>query len=725
MKHFMKPLESYRRDYDLIGTYIQDTATYLARRTGQPMERCVEFVKESIHPNTGRRPLHIPDALLLQRNKYGDRERTAMPFTTFLRDIQEKGEILSPSLASYVHPSKKRSLLAQYIEGNLKKRSTAKKEMFTAEMKGDMVLRAIKNATQTTMKIKNNSLSGAQCSPFTVLWNKSAHSTLTSTCRTATSYGNANNEKFLVGNRHYWSPDIVKSNIISIINHSDYPAIEAAMRNHNLACPSVEQTMACINRSTEPYWRSERHTAEIRLLVESLSDIERAAFVFTSDLYHLAQVNPMFVRRFFAEMSIKPNECLSMEDAKHWTSQMDDNLRAFISMLCAKELAGQTLRDAESRPDDYGVVGAATRQVIKTLDRYQDLIKAFWVTDNLPASIYYLPSIMRRTAITSDTDSTIFTVQYWTEWYCGQLDFSETSLAVANTAVYLTGQLIRHILARFSANMGVSPDQITRLSMKNEFYFPVFGLTPRAKHYFANVSAQEGNVFDQMKMEIKGVALRNSNVPPALTDASHALMRYMMDSIMAGRKISLMQVLRYVALKEKAIHDSVFAGEFEYLKSMQIKSKDSYKDTAKSSNYDHYTLWQEVFAAKYGTAEEPPYRAIKIPLDTNSPTKMREWLASIEDRAIADKLEAWLNRSGRKAMTQLLLPESMVGVHGIPAEIVPVVDIRGTITQVMEGFYILLECLGYFMRNDHNTRLVSDDAWLLAEDWPHGELELS
>lgn len=806
MKHFIKPLDHYKRDYDLVGTYVHGMATYLSTVRGRPLQECIDYVRASIAPG-GRRELRIPLARVLVRNKFGDRERRSIPFDKLLEDVRDKREILSPSLTAYVHPDVKMSILAEYIQGNLKKRKDAKHAKFVAEMKGEKVLAAIYEAAQTTLKIKNNSLSGAQCSPYTVLWNKSAHSTLTSTCRTATSYGNANNEKFLMGNRHYWSPEIVKANIISIITHSDYAAIESVMNRHGLRAPTVEETMACIRRSTEFYWRSEKAMAAIEDLVSKLNDLQRSAFVFTSDLYHLAQVNPEFVRAFFTRMSIRSTDNLTLPEADRYVRMQDDNLRAFVSMLCARQLRGGNMQEAlvrgliytfpvptapvgdqlddlyasqvlpqltflidsleKRKPDDvvklhkecrelwnilywerhglethqvekyrsnfavtdmteandYAIIGAMTKQVIQALDGYEDLIQAFWVTSNLPASVYYMPSIIRRTAITSDTDSTIFTVQYWTEWYVGKLDFSDTSIAVANTAVYLAGQLIRHILSTFSANMGVAQKDLTRLSMKNEYYFPVFSLTSRAKHYFAYISAQEGNVFKKMKMEIKGVGLRNSNVPPAITKAAHKLMRHLMDSVMREEAISIKQVLRYVAKKEREISDSVYAGRFDYLKTVNIKTRESYKETAKSTNYDHFVLWEEVFGPKYGSAGAPPYRAIKVPMETDTAAKMKAWIDKMEDRDVARRMEEALKRAGkRNGMKQFMVPEGVVSKTGLPKEMLTAVNIRGTITQVMESFYIILECLGYYMTNDHNTRLVSDDEWLLEEDWPLPEL---
>src|SRR5690606_6403502 len=116
------------------------------------------------------------------------------------------------------------------------------------KMAGDKVAEKIGNSKQTTFKIKNNSLSGAHSSPYTILWNKSSHSTLTSTCRVATSYGNTNNEKFLYGNRHYWCPDIARNNIISIINNSDLEKMGQVMQKFNLRAPTVDELQALLIR---------------------------------------------------------------------------------------------------------------------------------------------------------------------------------------------------------------------------------------------------------------------------------------------------------------------------------------------------------------------------------------------------------------------------------------------------------------------------------------------
>lgn len=735
MDHFVNKPETYVRSVDIRRTYVEDIACYLALMTKQPYDYCKQYVASMVGPG-GPMEMKDPEVLVLRRGANGDREKVLTTFGGFLQSVYSENQMLSPSMTAYVHPDKQKSILALYIDGNLQLRKEAKHEMFLAQMAGDDIKRKIQNSKQTTFKIKNNSLSGAHSSPYTILWNKSSHSTLTSTCRVAVSYGNTNNEKFLYGNRHYWCPDVARNNIVSIVNHTDLGKVKAAMDKYGLQAPSVELVMGILERSTENYWRSPDEMQRLQRLVEALDDTQRAAFAYVSDLYHLSLGNAEFVREFFKRLSNHNLEPITdLEEADKWTGKkvMDDNLLAFVGMLCSEELGGGTLTNVHGdntnlklrdvRPKDYGVFAATVRNIIQSLDYYEDFIRAFWVTPNLPASVFQAPSIIRRGAIASDTDSTIFTVQHWTIWYRGQLDFTKESEDIASTAVYLAGQLIRHVLATTSGAMGVAKQFVNKLSMKNEFYFKVFFLTSRAKHYYAYQAAQEGNVFKKLKKEIKGVALRNSNIPPSITKKSNALLTYVMDSVLRQELMDPRSLLRYVGKVEDSIRKEVYRGSYDLLATVGIKAPDAYKKGEDTPAYQHYLMWEEVFATTYGHAPPPPYGAVKVPVKLEKKIEMKEWLDNMEDQVIADKLRAW-NATTKGTMAVMYLPEQVLGTTGIPKEIINAVDIRPLIAQMMEAFYLILESVGLFMKNQDNTRLVSDEAWLLREDWPLPELDI-
>ncbi len=716
---FVKPASYYKRDYDLNETYLHDASTYLSIMEGIDYGTARKFTEEVTSPN-GRHPIVAPMARFLHRNSVGDRERKQLPLDKFWGMIREKNQIFSPSQTAYLHPDVEKSILAIYIEGNLAKRTHAKEAQFAAERAGDEEREKIFNSAQTSFKYKNNSLSGAHSSEFTILWNKSSHSTLTSGCRVATSYGNANNEKFLYGNRHYWSPAITKNNIISIVTHSDYHLIESAMRQFNLRAPTVAEVMSMIHRSTNYYWRDESLMQKIHQLVSNLTDLQRAAVMFTGDLYHLSLVNPEFVKTFIWKLATRTEEPASPEDVATYAKSFDEDTITYVSMLCPDILYDKSAQKYKTYkevadPVAKGILVANGLRVRNVLNEYKDVINAFWTTDNLPSSINYLPNIVRRGVITSDTDSTIFSVARWPIWMTGSDKITTESMAVSSTMIFLTSKVIIHILARFSGNCGVAEQDIFRLAMKNEFFMPVFMLTTRAKHYCALVTMQEGNMKLSPGFDVKGVALRSSNVPPEITDAAHRLMKKLLNAAWNGETVSLRSVLKRVAMIEDEIKRSVLGGSFKYLKSMEIKRREAYT-SENGGNYIHYEFWQEVFAPKYGEAPEPPYRSVRFSLDLKNKTQTNAWIDSIEDKAVAQNIRNYLASKGKVVVTTLLLPEANLQTTGIPVELMPIINLRNLIAQTMESFYLVLESLGYFYRDKNNSRLLSDHQYLLDEN---------
>src|SRR5690606_6303861 len=146
----------------------------------------------------------------------------------------------------------------------VEKRNINKRMMFEARGRGDEALAIAKNGEQTGNKLSNNALSGAHVSASTPLFNKTGHNTLTSTCRVTSGSGNANNEKLLAGNRHYWNYQIALNNIASITTNTDYPLLEAVMQKYQLHYPSVEDTFNVIAYSAKQYMRGEKSFGPIR-----------------------------------------------------------------------------------------------------------------------------------------------------------------------------------------------------------------------------------------------------------------------------------------------------------------------------------------------------------------------------------------------------------------------------------------------------------------------------
>ena len=696
----------YQRDFNNLPHYINNTALYLSIVYGDDFEDCKAWVEEVTAPE-GRFARVVPRVMVLTRPDEGERIVETITPDEFFDDIVKNRRIVSPSLTVYHNPNFKRSILALFIAKNVKLRSKAKKEMFLAEQQGNTTLKKIKNDEQSTRKISNNSLSGAHNSLFTILWLRSAHSSLTSTCRTATAYANANNEKFLSGNRHYYSPEVTMEALVSTLALANLEAIEAVVAKYNLYLPTAEDVLQTIRYSADYYWphATDEH-ARFLEFARRLTPVQRAAIVYCQDAWHLKHYNEDVMRGLIGRL-IQYATVPHPDPSSVW-KVMTDDMKAFVFSLHGPELMGKVIKDlATTDPDLYGLVAATADNSWRVLAEYSDLIETFWATPILPASVANFTSSTRRASLLSDTDSTIFTVQDWCSWYSGIEAITRETSAVRNTMVFFAGQMVYHILAIVSANMGVDPSQLHQLAMKNEFSFPVLSLTTRAKHYYASINEQEGTVFKKRKIEQKGVEMKNSKTSPELRKGAEEMIEWILDTVAQGEKIEIMPRLKEIGDMEREIIESVNTGKIKYLTTAQLKNVEAYS-AGEASPYRHHLRWEEVFGPKYGAAPSLPYDCVKVSTELDSPSKIRNWLEGIEDPGMKSRFAAYIEKNRINNLSTFILPREICLQNGVPQEVVRAIDVRKLVYTAMSTFYLELETLGFFMVNDGLTRLVSD-----------------
>lgn len=704
---FVLEKSEYKRQIDPINQYISQATDYLQIMTGKSKQDCLQFVKKSLRDKQANPNIRDPEVNYLERQDNGDRVSKQTTLVEYLTSSLNNKELIAATLTTYVSSEVKESLLVNYVDDNIAGRGKAKKEAFAAKAAKQVDLAAIKDTEQTNKKLSNNALSGAHVSASTPMFNRTAHSTLTSTCRTTSGYGNANNEKFLSGNRHYWSSDIVVNNIVSIITNTDYDHLSKVIDKYQLKEISVEECLDCIFFSSDLYWSSSKGKQIIYNVVVKLTPIQRQAFVYTGDMYHLMMYNPGLIRNFITSLTQKVTG--TFDNAIEEVHKSREDIVNLAHQICSEEMMGKG-KDYKSLvgTGKLDTLVLTIKNIENTLSQYGDLIKSLWVTNNLPASVAYFPESVRRSALTSDTDSTIFTVQDWVLWYCGDIGFKHQHMAVAATMIFLASQTITHLLAMMSANFGISEKRLYSIAMKNEYKFDVFVPTQVAKHYYATMSCQEGNVFDKLKNEIKGVHLKSSNAPAKITKQATQMMESIIATVMSGNKIKLLDILKEVGDLERNIVQYIKEGKLEYFRLAQIKSAESYKSSSGSSPYRHHVFWNDIFASKYGNVPEPPYTCIKISTILENATATQNWLDTMGDRDIARKAEAWLKRSNKTELPTILLSADVISGRGIPQELLSIIDTRTMVSDLSRIFYIILETLGFFIANDKKTKLIMD-----------------
>lgn len=712
--HFIQPRDKYTREVTMHSYYVDDAVKYLTTMTGASAQEAKTWVHAQLNKG-GQFEFKSPVVDYLERGDNGDRIAKRSTLFNYVNSSLKEGEIIAPTFTTYVNPDVQRSFLSEYVEENIKRRGVAKKAMFAAESAKDHLTQAIKEIEQKGKKLANNAISGAHVSASTPLYNKTAHSTLTSTCRITAAYGNANNEKFLSGNRHYHNYHIVLNNIVATVNNFDHVLMQAVIDKYAIHLPTVEEASQCVAYSSKLYWWDKKQALVVQQLLEKLTPLELAAFVYSGDMYHLRQHNAPLIREFLTKLSNKVEG--EHSDPLTVIKQAPESYVNLAHQLCRREMAGQGKEYKAMSQTPVGMARLQTlactiENIAQVIYDHKDLIEAFWMPQILPASVANFPASIRRSALTGDTDSTIFTVQEWIHWYNdGVYEFTDRTHAVFVATVFLASSTITHILAKMSANLGVVQKKIHSIAMKSEFTFDVFIPTQLGKHYFACISCQEGNVYDELKWEIKGAQLRSANAPREIVEDAKKMMQAIINTVLANKKISLQHYLTWVADRERQIEVSLLKGELKYLRSSSIKSSGSYAGEPEDSPYQNHFLWNEVFGPKYGVMPEPPYETYKVSLRLDKPSHVKLWLDKMQDKDLSQRIRQYLDRTEKTSFGTFHMPKDIMLSTGMPQEIIDVIDVEGVQGDICKMYYVILESIGFYTLGDKMKRLLSKSGY--------------
>lgn len=695
---FFRDKSQYHNQLNPVLGYLEQLSGYIKTTRGVSEEEATRLAKQIF-----RKHFKDKNVRFFERQENGDREVKDTSLLNYINSNIKEKNILVPTFTSYMNANKKKSMLAEFIFVNVRRRSVAKKAGQKAKAEGNAELADAKNNEQNMMKIYNNSLSGAFAQAACILHNPTAHSTLTSITRTITSLSNASNEKLIAGNRFYPRGMDVINNVIYTATYADIPAIKAVVDKYNLHIPTVEDTIKVLKYSSDLYFRDEKfYKTKIIPYLEKLSCYHLAAICYIGDLYHLRVFNDGFMRNVIMELIQPvnvPEGDISVTETIH---SINENILNFVHHIFYSKAKGFGKDYKKMHEEGFATSMYETcKHVESSLMKHKDFFNCFFMTDILPGNSFRLKHMRRRTVVLSDTDSTCFTLDGWVKWlYNGDFKIDDVSIATTGCVAFIAAQAIINQLAILSKGMNISDDHLNTLAMKNEFLWLVHVPAEVSKHYFAYTVIQEGNVFKQPDIEIKGVHLKNSAVPKFVIQDSKDLMKYILSTVANNEKIKLNMVIDRIKKLETDIRDSVFKGEPIYLKKSKIKNPEAYALEGIKSPYCRHLFWKEVFAPKYGDIPVPPYDVIKIPTTVVSRVAMVEWIASIEDIELQGRLTRWLEENKKDKLPTVYLNDMYVLGSGIPDEIMRIIDIKRIILDVTIQHRVILETLGVMLYSE-------------------------
>lgn len=694
---FFKPKTEYSNQLNPTKGYLEQLTQHLSVRKGIPLNEArtvaIEFMKKNFKDRHVR---------YFERNEVGDREVKDGSVMQYIKQNVTDRNVLAPTFTSYCHADHKKSIISEFISLNVETRSKAKKEGQRAKAEGNTELAEAKNNEQNVRKTYNNSVSGLFGQSACILYNPTAHSTLTSITRTMTSLSNACNERLIGGNRYLPRPKDVYHQIVYESTYADEAKIKACVEKFNIYLPTVEETVACLKYSSDLYFQDENYYKKyIISYLEKLSPYQRAAICYNGDLYHQRKFNEKFIRELVTKLITPvivdtPLEDLSVIGDTH------EPIRVLAHSILVDKVKGFGL-DYKKMNDEGGLAAsviATHNNTVKVLQEYKEFFNTFYMTEIVPINSHRLREMRRRVVILSDTDSSCFTLDEWVDWYADGYKVTPTTIALASAITYIASEAIVNQLAILSKSMNVDDAQLDVLQMKNEWLWLTISPAEVSKHYFAWAVIQEGSVLTKPELDLKGVHLKNSAVPVEITKHAKDLINEICIKLSSNEKISFRDTMKEIIGVEERIIKSINLGEVTFFKRSKIKNDTAYAQERNKSPYQRHMFWNEVFGPKYGMLQEPPYDVIKVPTIIKTKTKLKEWITDIEDLELRGRLVNWLETFNKSNLPTIYISLDQAKGSGIPSEILKVIDIKRIVFDCTMQHRILTQMLGVMLNEN-------------------------
>lgn len=680
--------EKYESDRNILKHAINQHAMVISKLRGedesQVRENLLTYFRAKKDQFKSRR------AKVIIKNKQEDRELKVIPFSSVLKHVQENNYHFSPSMVGYTNSDKEEcvnSIGTRLFIDNRK----YYKDLRQAEPKGTELYSKY-NELQNAFKIFNNAQSGAMSSEGTPINNKTGHTSLTSTCRCLTSTANLINEQFIAGNRFYNTPENTLQSIVARIQVTDLKRLEDVMEKYKLHYPTVDEVMERVEYCSSRYWMSAQHMGIIRKFLEQTPPLMLASILYTLDLVSLFNHNREFVSTFFDEYVVinEPEEGKTEKD--YLSPDNGDKYVLAISKLGRKPAKVQ--------------INALNEYHMYVENKYSDLMSIFFKSPIPPSGLFDVTSAIRDCVLTSDTDSSIYTVDEMIDAYTEDRDKGVKLNAVLTYFIRMIS-VDQH--QQLSANLNVSKRNLRMLGMKNEFYFGAYVTTLMSKHYYASQQMVEGVMNEHPDIEIKGVHLKSSKIALNIKEFAQKLMVDTLEAIEHKKKLNAPETLKQIGDMERTIINDIQDGDWKWLSRQSIKTRQAYSKPD-ASVFFYHQMWENVFASKYGPAPELPYVGVKMSVDLDSKSKLKAWIESIEDQDIKERLNNFITELGRDKLGNIIVPmERLQYIEDIPTEIKQAIDYRTVIKQNLKCVYEVLNSTGLYFMNDSITRLVSDE----------------
>ena len=200
-------------------------------------------------------------------------------------------------------------------------------------------------------------------------------------------------------------------------------------------------------------------------------------------------------------------------------------------------------------------------------------------------------------------------------------------IKLINILSYITSAGIKETLHHYLGKVNVAEEDRKYIKMKNEFYYSRLIVTHAKKSYVGLMQRQESHVYDEPKLDVKGVNFFKST-------ASERTSKFIYDEILMNQllqpkdgTISLQRTYRAIHDFQMDIAKDIAKGDMGFLKrSIKVKTKDANANPMSIGAYKAVWVWNYI-------ADDA--HQIVLPATT---TQVKVILRNKQDAA---KLEKW------------------------------------------------------------------------------------
>jgi hypothetical protein len=258
-------------------------------------------------------------------------------------------------------------------------------------------------------------------------------------------------------------------------------------------------------------------------------------------------------------------------------------------------------------------------------------------------------------------------------------------------------------------NFGAEDSALRVIDMKNEFGFNMFIPSQASKHYTAGRTVKDGNVLPECVLEQKGVTLISEDAPEEIVQGAIKMNKYILKTIEKTGKISLIELIKMVAVIEKRIINSIMSGDSFFFRNIRVNDPNAYKNGEANATYRGHLFWNNTFGKHAGMDVTPTYIAKSISVDLNSATKVKDWLDDFDDKELAKIVMDFMEANDMtKGLSTVRIPEAYLAEHPIPPDIAKAAKVRQVVQKLMTRYYLILEQFGYYAFEKRVGMLVSD-----------------